>query len=388
NQHQCLMWLWLTGDATPIEQKLEVLEQQIVGIRQRQREREREQEREREMAAEAERMIQEREREVVYDGETESEGEGESEVDGESETESETETESDDSDSSDSSSCDEERYIAYTYANTDALVAEQDVEGAAGDAEESSATEVEQADEAIGGAEDPHVDEVEAVVEHAPQHPNSLAARITSHWTKTPQEVVTEMLVYMDAGIGDPAGLDIANPQPLTGRLQALADARDAVDAAQFEALGYGIQHSRHIVFVGLTVTLAARHLPMLKRIRPAVCLVEEAGELREGELLACLPSTLQQLVLIGDEQQLRPKVEYALAKHPSNYGWSMFERLTRMRMPRVQLTTQRRMRGSICKLVNGCFGQGLRTGNPAASIVGAPRTLPKPLFFMHHTHK
>ena len=40
------------------------------------------------------------------------------------------------------------------------------------------------------------------------------------------------------------------------------------------------------------------------------ILVVEEAAEVLEAHVLACLSETVQHLILIGDHKQLRPKIE------------------------------------------------------------------------------
>ncbi len=65
---------------------------------------------------------------------------------------------------------------------------------------------------------------------------------------------------------------------------------------------------------IGCTTTAAAKYTKELLGARPGIILVEEAGEILESHVLTALSSNTKHLVLIGDHQQLRPKVNnYAL---------------------------------------------------------------------------
>merc|ERR1719329_421128 len=58
---------------------------------------------------------------------------------------------------------------------------------------------------------------------------------------------------------------------------------------------------------IGMTSTFAALNRDLLQRLASRVVVVEEAGELLECQLMACLSSqNLEQVILIGDHQQLR----------------------------------------------------------------------------------
>ena len=73
-----------------------------------------------------------------------------------------------------------------------------------------------------------------------------------------------------------------------------------------------------------MTTTGAAKHQGLLAGLGARVALVEEAGEVLEAHILASLSPSTQQLILIGDHLQLRPKTQvckpYCLSRgHASN---------------------------------------------------------------------
>jgi hypothetical protein len=83
---------------------------------------------------------------------------------------------------------------------------------------------------------------------------------------------------------------------------------------------------------VGFTVSGCAKYHSLLKALAPTIVLCEEAGEVLEAHLLAALNRSVEQLILIGDHQQLRPKVnEYSLQVEAGggfHFDRSLFERL------------------------------------------------------------
>ena len=104
----------------------------------------------------------------------------------------------------------------------------------------------------------------------------------------------------------------------------------------------------RRAKVVGMTTTGAARLHSVLGQLQPKVIVVEEAAEVLEAHIVASLTSSCQQLILIGDQQQLRPNpTVYELAK---DYGLdvSLFERLIKNRVGFTRLETQHRMRPEI----------------------------------------
>jgi superfamily I DNA and/or RNA helicase len=102
----------------------------------------------------------------------------------------------------------------------------------------------------------------------------------------------------------------------------------------------------------------------MLRQVSPTVVLVEEAGEILEPQVLTTLSSHTEQLIMIGDHRQLRPKLEnFKLSKASNNcldLDASMFERLVlasassanALPLPVVTLHVQHRMPPFISRLI------------------------------------
>ena len=79
--------------------------------------------------------------------------------------------------------------------------------------------------------------------------------------------------------------------------------------------------------------------------------IVEEAAEIIEGQLISVLPPTIKHLVMLGDQRQLKPRVNcYKLIK--KNLNCSMFERLINNELRFQQLGRQCRMRDDIAQLL------------------------------------
>ncbi|KAL7746976.1 hypothetical protein RI367_007688 [Sorochytrium milnesiophthora] len=156
------------------------------------------------------------------------------------------------------------------------------------------------------------------------------------------------------------------------------------------------VEALRNKKVIGMTTTGAAKQCKALQALQPKIILCEEAGEVLEAHILALLGSYVQQLVLIGDHQQLRPKVDaYELsAAHSSHYRLdiSLFERLIVPEsarqchvLPHVTLTQQRRMRPVISQFV--------RQSGVYKDLTDGPNTLDYPdvvgvaknVFFLAH---
>ncbi|KAJ3324873.1 hypothetical protein HDU76_013306 [Blyttiomyces sp. JEL0837] len=123
---------------------------------------------------------------------------------------------------------------------------------------------------------------------------------------------------------------------------------------------------------VAATTSGVAKYRELLGAVAPRIIIAEEAGEVLEAHILACLHSELHQLILIGDHQQLRPRVAcYDLSmesKEGSRYrlDMSLFERLQEknFRFPLDSLSTQRRMRPEIADLIRVPDYPGLKDGD------------------------
>ncbi|KAF4674801.1 hypothetical protein FOL47_008679 [Perkinsus chesapeaki] len=112
---------------------------------------------------------------------------------------------------------------------------------------------------------------------------------------------------------------------------------------------------------VGMTSTFAALNRDVLQRLAPKVVIIEEAGELLECQLMACLSSPkLEHVVLIGDHQQLRPKINAFELCRKNHFDISLFERLINLNVPFAKLSTQLRMRPEVSQLVKHFYADGL----------------------------
>lgn len=106
---------------------------------------------------------------------------------------------------------------------------------------------------------------------------------------------------------------------------------------------------------IACTTTAAAKYVQMLSSVRPGVVLVEEAGEILESHILTALGPDTKQLILIGDHNQLRPKVNFALSVEKGDgydLNRSLFERLVGRGYPHHTLLQQHRMRPELANFV------------------------------------
>eukprot|EP00210_Caulerpa_lentillifera_P007090 g6783.t1 len=144
---------------------------------------------------------------------------------------------------------------------------------------------------------------------------------------------------------------------------------------------------------VGMTTTYLAKNQKLLSGLKPKIVILEEAAEVLEAHVLACLSSQTEHLILIGDHLQLRPKVDQYMLQAVSGQGFdldvSLFERLvTQNNLPFATLETQRRMRPQFSQLVRPTVYPRL-IDHP--SVKEYPDSIPgmaKTMFFLDHDHK
>ncbi|KAF9238217.1 P-loop containing nucleoside triphosphate hydrolase protein [Melanogaster broomeanus] len=141
---------------------------------------------------------------------------------------------------------------------------------------------------------------------------------------------------------------------------------------------------------IGCTTTGAAKYAEDLTGVSPDVLLVEEAGEILESHVLTALGSKTNQMILIGDHKQLRPKVNNYQLTVEKGEGYdlnrSLFERLVLKEFTHQTLTTQHRMRPEISAFIRALT---------YPELIDHPNTLNRPdirgiqsnVIFVNHNH-
>ena len=118
---------------------------------------------------------------------------------------------------------------------------------------------------------------------------------------------------------------------------------------------------------IGCTTTGAAKYSKLIRAAKPDVVLVEEAGEILESHILTALAPSVQQLILIGDHKQLRPKINnYALSVERGDgfdLNRSLFERLIMQGASHKTLHKQHRMAPEISRFPRELTYPGLVDG-------------------------
>lgn len=141
---------------------------------------------------------------------------------------------------------------------------------------------------------------------------------------------------------------------------------------------------------IGCTTTAAAKYTQELQAASRDVLLVEEAGEILESHVLTALSTETEQLILIGDHKQLRPKVRNYRLSVEKGEGYdlnrSLFERLILKGYPHQTLMQQHRMRPEISSLVRSLTYPDL-VDAPKTSGRDNLRGFRDNVIFLDHSH-
>ncbi|KAJ6161005.1 hypothetical protein N7470_004401 [Penicillium chermesinum] len=148
---------------------------------------------------------------------------------------------------------------------------------------------------------------------------------------------------------------------------------------------------------IGITTSGLARSIEMLRFLKSKVMICEEASEVLEAHLLVSILPSIEQVILIGDHQQLRPQIQNHNLSRENESGKkyfldrSLFERLVEpdddgssIQVPYCTLETQRRMHPSISLLVRNTLYPRLQD---APLVYGYPEVagMRKRLFWLDH---
>lgn len=147
---------------------------------------------------------------------------------------------------------------------------------------------------------------------------------------------------------------------------------------------------------IGITTTALAGRIEMLRSLRFKVVVCEEAGELKESDLISALKGGVEHFIQIGDHKQLRPQINNFDLSLESSTGqrWqldrSQFERRAvgepgLAPAPFAQLNVQRRMRPEISRLIRRVYPdlEDHDSVGDLPDVVG----MGKNLFWLDHNH-
>ncbi|KAI1127248.1 P-loop containing nucleoside triphosphate hydrolase protein [Nemania abortiva] len=142
------------------------------------------------------------------------------------------------------------------------------------------------------------------------------------------------------------------------------------------------------IEIIGCTTTGLCKYRGLLAALKPRTMLIEEAAETKEASIISALYPSLQQLILVGDHQQLAPSCDTPfLDEFPYFIRVSMFERLVKLDMPYTMLNMQRRMHPTLREVLSPFYPD--LQDHPVVSNPNARPPIPgmaQQSFFFHHT--
>lgn len=140
---------------------------------------------------------------------------------------------------------------------------------------------------------------------------------------------------------------------------------------------------------IACTTNAAAKYSAAIQAASPGIVLVEEAGEILEAHILSSLGPHTEQLIMIGDHKQLRPKCSYELSVEQGDgydLNRSLFERLVLKGFPHVTLTQQHRMRPEISSLIRNLTYPELTDADSTLNRANL-RGFRDNLVFVNHSH-
>ena len=141
-----------------------------------------------------------------------------------------------------------------------------------------------------------------------------------------------------------------------------------------------------NIKLIGCTTTGLSKYRGVIAALQPRTLLIEEAAETLEGTVLAGMFESLQQLILVGDHEQLQAHCNISsLAEAPYNLAISLFERLVQNGVESTMLNTQRRMTPQLSELLGGVYA-GLRDDSSVHGRDDVPGMGGRNSYFFTHT--
>lgn len=125
---------------------------------------------------------------------------------------------------------------------------------------------------------------------------------------------------------------------------------------------------------IGMTTTGFSKYRGLISALQPRVVLIEEAAETLEAPVIATCVASLQQLVLVGDHQQLRPHCHVSAHENKPYYlNISLFERMVNNHVEFDMLVKQRRMIPEIRRLLHPIYHDAIQDHDSVKSVANRP---------------
>ncbi|XP_058976341.1 NFX1-type zinc finger-containing protein 1-like [Musca domestica] len=141
---------------------------------------------------------------------------------------------------------------------------------------------------------------------------------------------------------------------------------------------------AREKSIIGMTTTCAAKTNFLFRLLKSKIVIFEEAAEILESHIVACLTPHTQHVIMIGDHQQLQPYTSNYQLQQKTQMNISLFERIFCKHPNPIVLRTQYRMHPKIADLLSNTIYKDLDS-DESVTHYPAIRQMSTNLFFMNH---
>ncbi|XP_011194259.1 NFX1-type zinc finger-containing protein 1 [Zeugodacus cucurbitae] len=141
---------------------------------------------------------------------------------------------------------------------------------------------------------------------------------------------------------------------------------------------------ARKADIIAMTSTYAARTNFLFRLLQSKIVIFEEAAELLESHVLACLTPYTEHVIMIGDHMQLKPYTTNYRHSRTCQLNISLFERLFLNNLKGYTLNVQYRMRPCIADLIHPTIYTELMNDETVKSYPKV-RNMLKDLYFCTH---
>lgn len=169
--------------------------------------------------------------------------------------------------------------------------------------------------------------------------------------------------------------------------LKAQRDLAEVAEKIQTIRIMFQYYVAKEKSIIALTTTCAAKTNFLFRLLKSKIVIFEEAAEILESHVVACLTPYTQHVIMIGDHQQLQPYSSSYQLQQYSHMNVSLFERIFTKQTAPIQLKTQYRMHPKIADLLCNTIYKDL---NSHVTVTQYPtiRKMSTNLFFMTHNMK
>ncbi|KAK6523012.1 hypothetical protein TWF281_002435 [Arthrobotrys megalospora] len=141
---------------------------------------------------------------------------------------------------------------------------------------------------------------------------------------------------------------------------------------------------------IAATTNGAAKYLSAIADAAPKILIVEEAAQILESHVLAALHGKIEQVIMIGDQKQLRPRCEtwefQVDSERGYNFDISLFERLVNAGFPCDVLETQHRARPELANIIRSLTYPELKDHKSVHQLARV-RGLQRNIIWMEHQY-